>query len=317
MAVYSLIEEKELKEFLNEYDIGTLIKYNGILEGIENTNYEITTSKNKYILTIFEKRVNPKDLPFFIDLKNHLINKKFSCPEPIPNKKNKILNILKNKSCLLVSFLDGSKTNLITNKHCEQVGEIISKLHQSTKDFDKKRINGMGPEEWHNIFIKCKNFNDHKYKNLIRNIEKELFFLKVNWPKKLPEGIIHADAFQDNIFFKNNNFSGLIDFYFSCYDFLSYDIALTINAWCFNDNGTIDKSKVSSLIKGYENLRILTGEEKKFFSILLRGAAVRILLTRLHDSLFHPKGAFVKPKSPKEYENILNFHQNNNIIEYL
>ena len=317
MAVYSTIEERELKTFLKEYDVGNLTKYDGILEGIENTNYKISTSKKNYILTIFEKRVSAKDLPFFINLKNHLVKKKFSCPKPISNKKNITLSILKNKPCLLVSFLEGSKVKNVTNNHCEQVGEILCKLHIESGDFGEKRVNGMGLKEWENIFNKCSNLNNTNYNEFLRKIEKELIFLKANWPQKLPKGIIHADVFQDNVFFNNNKFSGLIDFYFSCNDFLSYDIALTINAWCFNNNGTINKEKFRSLIKGYENLRILEEREKKNLSILLRGSALRILLTRFHDSIFHAEGAYVKPKNPKEFENILNFHQNNNIIKYL
>ena len=317
MAVYSIISELELKKFLLNYDIGDLLKLEGILEGIENTNYKITTTKNIYILTIFEKRVKSNDLPFFINLKKHLIQKNFLCPKPIANKKGIEISSLNNKSCLLTSYLEGSKNQIITPSHCQQVGEVLSSLHINTKDFQGERTNRMNYTEWHNIFTKCKTARSDKHANLFIIIENELFFLKENWPTNLPFGIIHADVFQDNVFFINNTFSGLIDFYFACNDFLSYDIALTINAWCFNAEGLFNIEKFKSLIKGYEATRTLSNEEKNLFSILLRGAAIRILLTRLHDQLFHQKGSFVQPKNPDEYEKILKYHQINNIISYL
>ena len=317
MAVYSPVTKNELELFLNQYDIGTLIKFEGILEGIENTNYKLTTSKDIFILTIFEKRVQNKDLPFFINLKNHLIKKKFSCPQPIENKSGNCINFLNGKSCVIISYLKGTKTYIVSSHHCEQVGRVLSSLHFYTTDFNEKRINGMNYTQWESIFLKCKSINSEKYQNLNAIIEKELLYLKESWPKKLPEGIVHADVFQDNVFFINNNFSGLIDFYFSCYDFLSYDIALTINAWCFENINNFSKDRFLSLIKGYQKIRILEDEEKKYLSILLRGAALRILLTRLHDQLFHPKAAFVEPKDHYEYLKILKFHQKINVADYL
>jgi len=317
MAVYSPINEKELKNFLKKYDLGHLKKFEGILEGIENTNYKITTSKNIYILTIFEKRVSSEDLPFFIELKNHLYKKNFLCPQPIPNKEGKIINQIMNKSCVLISFLKGSKIKTVTNEHCNQVGKILSSMHFFTSDFLYKRPNSMGYSNWHKIFIKCKNLPSANYEKLLSIVENELFFLNKNWPLNLPRGIIHADVFQDNVFFVENKFSGLIDFYFSCFDFLAYDIALTINAWCFDSSEKFYESKFKSLIEGYEDKRKLENEEKKNLSILLRGAAIRILITRLHDQLFHLEGAFVEPKNPEEYVKILKFHQKNDIKKYL
>ena len=317
MAVYSPISENELLVFLKQYDIGSLKKFEGILEGIENTNYKIITTQNIYILTIFEKRVNLKDLPFFIKLKNHLVKKKFSCPQPIINKTGKIINTLNGKSSILISYLEGTQVDIVSNHHCEQVGKVLSSLHKYTLDFTEKRINDMNYTQWQSIFLKCQSTNITKYKNLIPFIKKELEFLKKRWPNNLPKGIIHADVFQDNVFFINNQFSGLIDFYFACNDFLAYDIALTINAWCFNNQSNFIQKRFISFIKGYQDQRMLSDKEKKSLSILLRGAAMRILLTRLHDQLFHPEGAFVKPKDPQEYLKILQFHQNINVEDYL
>ena len=316
MAVYSPIKKNELVVFLEQYEIGLLKKFEGILEGIENTNYKIITSQNIYILTIFEKRVKLADLPFFINLKNHLIQKNFSCPRPIVNKKGQQINIFNGKSCVLISYLEGAKTNIVSNHHCEQVGKVLSSLHQYTADFTEKRINGMNYQQWQNIFLKCKNHANQDFIHMLPVIEEELSYLKNHWPNDLPSGIVHADVFQDNVFFQKDIFSGLIDFYFSCNDFLCYDIALTINAWCFNKQNIFNKNKYQALIKGYESQRKLTTEEKKYFSILLRGASIRILITRLHDQIFHQNDAFVKPKDPNEYLAILKFHQRTNFREF-
>jgi homoserine kinase type II len=312
MAVYSPILESELLSFLEQYDIGSLVKFEGILEGIENTNYKVTTSKNNYILTIFEKRVESKDIPFFISLKKHLSSKKFLCPKPVSDIRGRNINTLKNKSCVLVSFLNGKKVTDIKDTHCQQVGEVLASLHLQTKDFNEKRLNSMSYIQWQNIFLKCKNHSNHDFIHMLAVIEDELSYLKKHWPNDLPSGIVHADVFQDNVFFQKDVFSGLIDFYFSCNDFLSYDIALTVNAWCFDDQNFFSKKKYQALIKGYESQRELTTEEKKYFSILLRGAAIRILITRLHDQLFCPDEAFVEPKDPNEYLAILKFHQQTN-----
>lgn len=313
MAVYSPISHDELLTFLTQYNIGELQSFEGILEGIENTNYKILTSTNTYILTIFEKRVKKEDLPFFMNLKNHLANKNFLCPKPIPDNNGTIINSLKDKPCVLISFLTGSKAKVITPHHCKQVGKNLSLLHHETSDFTEERSNSLDYTQWKTIFEKCQTIPNHNYIQLCDIIEKEFFFLKNNWPISLPQGIIHADVFQDNVFFIDNQFSGLIDFYFSCKDYLAYDIALTINAWCFDEKEILNQEKLQQLLAGYESLRELKTDEKDSLSILLRGAALRILVTRLHDQLFHPPGAYVTPKDPNEYGNILTYHQHNNI----
>tara|TARA_B110000438_G_C15791794_1_gene641022 strand:- start:367 stop:1323 length:957 start_codon:yes stop_codon:yes gene_type:complete len=317
MAVYSPITKIELESFLKQYSIGSLITFEGILEGIENTNYKIKTSNNMYILTIFEKRVNPDDLPFFINLKNHLSKKKFECPKPISNKEGKYINFIKNKYCIITSFLDGKKTSAVKNDHCKQVGEMLALFHQKSKDFKETRNNTMNQKQWKNLFLKSKKVPNNKFHEIMSNIENELIYLKKIWPKNLPKGIIHADVFQDNVFFKKNKISGLIDFYFSCNDFFAYDLALTINAWCFDNQFNFEEKKFLHLIKGYESLRKLELIEKKNLSTLLRGGAIRILLTRIHDLLHHPDGAYVEPKDPKEFIYILQFHQNNNLNDFL
>ena len=317
MAVYTSINENELKLFLDQYNVGNLENFQGILEGIENTNYKIKTSEDNYILTIFEKRVNSKDIPFFVNLQNYLANKNFSCPKPIANEKGLTINSINGKLCILISYLDGKKIQNKSKIHCNQVGNILSTLHCDTNNYLEKRTNNMSLNQWNNILTKCKSLTIVNDIHLFNLIKKELIFLKANWPSNLPKGIIHADVFPDNVFFIKDKFSGLIDFYFACHDFLSYDIALTINAWCFNNNCELEIQNLQSLIQGYEEKRKITPKEKNSLTILLRGAAIRILLTRLHDKLFHPANAFVEPKDYTEYVKILKFHQLNNIKNFL
>ena len=204
MAVYSPINVNELSNYLKQYDLGKLINFEGILEGIENTNYKISTSKKDYILTIFEKRVKSEDLPFFVHLKNHLYNKKFLCPKPISNKSNQSINLLNKKNCLITSYLAGKKTEYVTADHCEQVGIILSSLHQKTSDFHLRRENTMNYIQWKKLFLKCQTTSSKEYIDIIKMIDVELEFLNNNWPNNLHKGIIHADVFQDNVFFINN-----------------------------------------------------------------------------------------------------------------
>ena len=314
MAVYTSVKESEIELFLKQYNLGSLISYEGILEGIENTNYKINTNEGSFILTLFEKRVDPKDLPFFMSLQQHLSDNNFMCPIPIKNKDNNVVNTLCNKKAIIISFLEGKKIEQIKPEHCLQIGEMISNFQFLNKNFNHKRKNNLLINDWNKIFLKCLKVTDHKFLNLIDVVKNELIFLEQNWPKNLPNGIIHGDIFQDNVFFKEDTFSGLIDFYFSCNDFYAYELALTTNAWCFSKQNLFLNENFESLIKGYSKLSKINNEEIKYFNILLRGAAIRILVTRLHDQLFHPAGAIVKPKDPLEYYNILKWHQENKIF---
>ncbi len=311
MAVFTPIDKPTLESFLNNYDIGEIKSFEGILEGIDNTNFKILTSKNYYILTIFEKRVQEKDLPFFINLQNHLSKKKFLNPKPIKNKDGEYINKINNKPCVIMSFLKGNKTTKASTNHCNQVGKQLAIMHQHTNDFELSRKNSLQQKNWKNLFEKFKNDKKNSYQHIFESIESELVFLDQNWPKKLPFGVIHADVFQDNVFFINDVFSGIIDFYFACNDYFAYDLAICINAWCFEQNNVINNNKLSLLVEGYQNKKKLSAEEITTLPILLRGASIRILLTRLHDKIYHPQGAFVKPKDPMEFFRILEFHQKN------
>ena len=311
MAVYTKLSETRLKEFFSKYNLGELINYKEIKEGIENTNYSIRTEKGKFILTLYEKRVEEKDLPFFISLMKNLFDKKFPSPEPIINKNGNYISEVLNKKAAVISFLEGnSKTNLDPD-NCYQVGIYTAKLHLITKDLTGKRENKLSVKSWRELYNKVKNDCSKIQKNLPKIIEKNLNEIEKNWPKDIPAGIIHADLFPDNIFFKNNKLSGIIDYYFSCYDFYAFEIAICLNALCFegkNENLSFNVTKAKKFIDGYSSLKKLTEKEKDSLKILCKGAALRFLLTRVFDYLNLTEGAIVKIKDPIEYLKRLEFH---------
>ena len=315
MAVFTKLKEIEIRKFINIYNIGNLEKYDEIIDGIENTNYLIVCNGKKYILTIFEKRVKEEDLPFFIDLKLYLSKNNFDCPEPIKDKNGEIINSIKNKKAIIISFIEGKKINTPNIKQCEEVGKLLGSLHNLTKKFNQKRENSLGIKEWKTLFNKCEKSYHKKFDEIMIDIKNEIYFLEKSWPKNLPSGIIHADLFKDNIFFKEDQITGVIDFYFSCYHFFLYDISIVINDWCFKENGrSFEYGFYNAIIEGYNNKRELRKAEIKKFNIILRAATIRILITRLHDYIFHPKDALVIKKDPYQYYNILKWHQTNKLI---
>ena len=314
MAVFTKINKKELEDFIDTYNIGRLDKFIEIVEGIENTNYKIICNGIPYILTIFEKRVQDEDLPFFINLKLYLNKKNFKCPLPIKNKKGFIINSIKNKKGVIISFIEGKKIDNAENKECYEIGKVVGNLHKLTKDFKERRENSLNIFELKKIFNICVNSNFSNFQGIFNQLKEEIHYLEKILPKNLPCGIIHADLFKDNVFFDHNKVSGVIDFYFSCYDSLIYDIAIVINDWCFTNNGNdfnYDFSK--SILDGYNQSRKLSETEINSFNVILRLAAVRILVTRLHDYIFHPNDAVLVKKDPYQYLNILTWHQKNRV----
>ncbi len=312
MAVFTVVTKDEIKSLLSNYGIGLIESFQGILEGVENTNYKIQTSKDKFILTVFEKRIDTNDLPFFINLQKHLSNNNIQCPIPVPDQEGKFIQNIQNKKCVIMSFIEGDNQIKNINKdHCFEVGKLLGKLHQSTKDFKYKRENYLNLERLNDITLKCSKLKMDLYSDLIKSIEAEISFISKNYPKNLPQGIIHGDVFIDNVFFNNNKISGIIDFYFACIDYFIYDLSICINAWCFNKRGFFDNKKFEAIIRGYESYRKINKEEKDNLNIILRFAAVRILITRLHDLLFHEPKTYVTPKDPNEFYEILLFHKNN------
>jgi len=313
MAVYTILSEEKLIEFFLKYDLGKLLKFKEIKEGIENTNYFIQTEKGKFILTLYEKRVEEKDLPFFISLMRNLFDKKFPSPEPIINKNGNYISEISGKRAAVVSFLDGySKKNLNPN-NCYEVGINTAKLHLITKDLAGRRENKLSVKSWRKIYNKVKKDCSKIHPNLINVIEKNLDEIEKKWPEDIPSGIIHADLFPDNIFFKNDKLSGIIDYYFSCFDFYAFEIAICLNALCFegkNENLSFNVTKAKKFIDGYSSIRKLNEKEKYSLKILSQGAALRFLLTRVFDYLNLTEGAIVKIKDPIEYLKRLEFHNN-------
>jgi homoserine kinase type II len=311
MAVYTKLSENELEVFFSKYNLGKLLNYKGIKEGIENTNYFIQTEKGKFILTLYEKRVEEKDLPFFINLMRNLFDKNFPSPEPIINKNGNYISKILEKKAAVVSFLDGYTKKVLNPNDCREVGINTAKLHLITKDLTGKRENKLSINSWRKIYIKVKKNCSKIHPNLPEIIEKNLDEIEKNWPKNIPSGIIHADLFPDNIFFKNNKLSGIIDYYFSCYDYYAFEIAICLNALCFegkSENLSFNVTKAKKFIDGYSNIRKLTEEEKKSLKVLCQGAAIRFLLTRVFDYLNLTEGAIVKIKDPVEYLKRLEFH---------
>jgi len=317
MAVYTKLEHLEVKLFLEQYNISNFKDYKGITEGVENTNYLIKSSEQDYILTIYEKRVDEKDLPFFIKLLSDLSDNNFPCPKPIANKNNEKINKIKNKNAALVTFLNGKSKNKITGEDCFEVGKIAAQLHKITKKFNINRKNNLSIENWQNIFEKTIKQKIDLDESIIKKTRNYLNFLKDKWPKNLPQGIIHADLFPDNIFFIDNKVSGIIDFYFACNDFFAYEIAICINSICFDNNSTFNMAKAKNLINGYSSIRTLTEDEKKYLPILSMGAAMRFFLTRLYDFYHTDNKADVKIKDPFEYFKKIEFHSTiKNFNEY-
>ena len=317
MAVYTKLEHQEVRQFLEQYNIDNFKDYKGITEGVENTNYLIKTSEQDYILTIYEKRVDENDLPFFIKLLSYLSENKFPCPKPIANKNNEKINRIKNKNAALVTFLNGQSKNKITSEECFEIGKITAQLHEITKKFDINRKNNLSIENWESIFEKTIKQKIDLDESIIKKTKNYLNFLKDKWPKNLPQGIIHADLFPDNIFFTNNKVSGIIDFYFACNDFFAYEIAICINSLCFDNNSTFNMTKAKNLIDGYTSIRTLSEDEKKYLPILSMGAAMRFFLTRLYDFYHTDNKADVKIKDPFEYLKKIEFHSTiKNFNEY-
>ena len=311
MAVYTKLSENNLKEFFGKYNLGKLLNYSEIKEGIENTNYFIQTEKGKFILTLYEKRVDEKDLPFFISLMKNLFDKKFPSPEPIINKNGNYISEISQKKAAVVSFLEGKSKKILNPNDCYQVGISTAKLHLITENLSSKRENKLSVNSWRKIYNNVKKDCSKIHTKLPEVIEKNLDLIEKKWPKNIPSGIIHADLFSDNIFFKENKVSGIIDYYFSCYDFYAFEIAICLNALCFegnNENLSFNVTKAKKFIDGYSIIRKLTEDEKISLKILCQGAAIRFLLTRVFDYLNLTEGAIVKIKDPIEYLKRLEFH---------
>ena len=312
MAVYTKINKKDISYINKKFDIGKILKFKGIKQGIENTNYLLRSKNKKFILTIFEKRVSKKEIPFFMKLMDELNNSKINCPKPQQKKDGGYLINIKNKTACIVSFIKGKDKKSLNLKNCYDIGKMIAEMHQSTKKTNLFRKNSMNIK-YLNPLMKSIRFKSRKLTNVEKFLKTNFNNIKKKWPKNLPNGVIHGDLFIDNIFFKNERLSGVIDFYFAANDYFMYEIAICVNALCFDKKKSkflINRRKVKNLIKGYEKIRKITIKEKKSLNILCRGAAIRYFMTRLYDYSNTPKTALIKIKDPIEYYQKLVIHNN-------
>lgn len=317
MAVYTEIPDAELIEYLKQYDIGELHSLKGIAEGVENSNYLLSTDVGMHILTLYEKRVNVDDLPFFLGLMDHLAGNGLECPQPIALKNGEQLSKLADRPSAIISYLDGNSVKRPSNTHCRQLGEAMAQMHLAGEGFEIKRPNALTVENWRPLYEMSGQGSNTVAAGLSKLIEDELTYLEGNWPSDLPTGVIHADLFPDNVFFLKDKLSGIIDFYFACNDILAYDIAICINAWCFETDHSFNVTKAQAMLKGYNSVRQMTKDEIEALPVLCKGSALRFLLTRLYDWLNVPEGALVTPKNPSEYIAKLKFHQSvNRASEY-
>ena len=312
MAVYTEIDSNTLAEIAAQYPLSQVDEFKGITAGVQNSNFLLTTADAKYILTIYESSANgvaAADLPFFLNLMLHLSAQGLSCPVPLARKDGGLISTIKNKPAALVSFLEGRSVKTPRPEHCRALGAAMAQMHLAGDGFELTRPNNHGLGNWQALFERCHSRADEVSPDLTRAMERELTRLQENWPDNLPTGIIHADLFPDNVFFLQGDMSGLIDFYFACNDFYAYDLAIALNAWCFEADATFNVTKARALLSGYQKMRPLAPEEIDAVPILGAGAAMRFLTTRLFDWLNQVDGAQVEPKNPNDFLRRLRFHR--------
>ncbi|MDX2290104.1 MAG: homoserine kinase [Hyphomicrobiaceae bacterium] len=309
MAVYTEVNDEDLRLLLERYDAGELLSYKGIAEGVENTNYIVHTTKSPLILTLYEKRVAVADLPFFLGLMEHLAGRGVACPVPLRDREGRLIADVAGRRAALVTFIEGFWVRKPKPAHCLQVGRALAQLHEAGGDFALTRANALGLPGWRPLFDSFAKDADDIAPGLAEFAAEELTHLDRSWPSGLPAGVIHGDMFPDNVFFLGDTLSGVIDFYFACNDALAYDLAICLNAWCFEQDFAFNITKGRALLKGYEEVRPLSAPEKEALPLLARGAAVRFLLTRCYDWINTPDDAFVDPHDPIDYYRRLRFHQ--------
>lgn len=309
MAVYTDVSDIALETFLADYGLGKLLAYKGIAEGVENSNFLLHVTAGFFILTLYEKRVRAEDLPFFLTLMEHLSAHGLVCPQPVKTNQGSLLGTLAGRPAAIVTFLEGVSTRTPSVAHCAALGTALGKLHLAGADFPRERPNDLSISAWPGLFAQAEDRADSVEPGLAAFLGGELVTLADLWPRDLPRGVIHADLFPDNVLFLGEKVSGLIDFYFACTDFLAYDLAVCLNAWCFEPDFSFNVTKGKAVIDAYQSCRRLTEAEAAALPVLARGAAVRFTLTRLVDWLNVPPGALVRPKDPREYVKRLRFHQ--------
>jgi homoserine kinase type II len=309
MAVYTEVSDEDLIEFIAGYDIGEVRSCKGIAEGIENSNYLMHTDQGAFILTLYEKRVDPNDLPFFLGFMDHLASRGIHAPVPVKGRDGIALRFLCGRPAAVVTFLDGMWHRRIKPDHCFQLGTAVAKMHLAGQDFSLRRANSLSVGNWRGLFNESLERADEVKEGLAKEIDTELTLLENEWPDGLPSGIIHGDLFPDNVFFQGDKLSGLIDFYFACNDCFAYEIAICLDAWCFEPDGSFNVTKARRFLTAYRGVREFSPVELEYLPLLARGSSMRFLLTRLYDWLNTPTNALVTPKDPLEFLGKLRFHQ--------
>ncbi len=309
MAVYTDVSEGELEAFLKGYSVGNLLSYKGIAEGTENSNFLLHTTGGSYILTLYEKRVEKADLPFFLGLMDHLARKGISCPLPVQRHDGEMIGTLAGRPAVIITFLEGTWLRRPKAAHCREVGKALAALHLAGADFGMTRPNALAIEGWRKLWEGCCDRADEVEPGLVAEVDADFKDIESDWPHGLPSGIIHADLFPDNVFFLGEKLSGLIDFYFACNDLYAYDVATCLNAWCFEKDFSFNLTKGSALLDGYQSVRPLSEAEKAALPVLARGSALRFMLTRLYDWLNGPGGDLVMKRDPTEYIRRMRFHR--------
>lgn len=309
MAVYTDITDEELAALLADFDLGAPLAFKGIAEGVSNSNFLLETERGRYILTVYESRTNPDDLPFFLELMRWLARHGYPSAEPMADRQGRLIKTAGGKPCAITGFLNGLSVRRPTVAHCREAGAGLAALHLAGEGFPMRRENDLGQAAWAGMFAGLEDAADGLKPGLAKTIGADLAMLAERWPKGLPTGVCHADFFPDNVFFTGGKFSGAIDFYFACTDAFAYDVAVALNAWCFEADGSFNITAARALLAGYEALRPLSDAERAALPLLAHGAAMRFFLTRLYDWGATPAGALVKPKDPLEYERKLAVHR--------
>lgn len=308
MAVYTEVTDEALAAFLQGYALGTPVAFRGIAEGVENSNYQLRTTSGDFILTLYEKRVDPLELPWFLGLMEHLAGQGISCPQPVRGCDGESLRALAGRPACITTFLPGVWPRRVRPEHCGPVGAALAALHMAGRGFAPERPNALGPGGWRPLLGRCVARADEVQEGLAAELEAALSGILAGWPAGLPRGHIHADLFPDNVFFLDGRLSGLIDFYFAATDLLAYDLAVVLNAWCFEPDYQFNVTKARAVLAAYGAVRPLSEAERAALPVLCQGAALRFLLTRLYDWVNTPPGALVVRKDPLEYWRRLRFH---------
>lgn len=309
MAVYTDLTDEDLAGLLAQYDLGTPQAFKGIAEGVTNSNFLLETDRARFILTIYERRFVPAELPFFMDVMERLADRAFPAPRPIHAKNGAMITSVRGKPCAVVSFLNGISPRKPSAAQCRVAGEALGWMHKALEGFSGGRANGLGPHAWAGLVTPHLDVAESLRAGLAASAASDLAELAGAWPSDLPRGVVHADLFPDNMLLMGNALGGVIDFYFACVDFLAYDLAVCLNAWCFEPRGAFNLTKGQAMIAGYESVRALSTAERDALPILARGAAMRFFATRLHDWTEDNDGALVKPHDPLEYADKLDFHR--------